>query len=209
MKNSKCKICRRLNVKLFLKGEKCFDQKCAMIKKPYSPGQKGKKGIRRGNFSEYGKELREKQKLRMSYGISERQFRRYVKEVLKKPGEQATLLLIRKLETRLDNVVFKLGFAISRFQAKKLISHSHFQVNNKKVKSSSLELKKGDLVSIRPQSLKKSFFKDLIPRLKKYQTPSWLELNYKKFEGKLNNLPSIEEAAPLAEISMIFERYSR
>ena len=106
-------------------------------------------------------------------------------------------------------MVFKLGFAVSRFQAKKLISHSHFQVNNKKVNSSSLELKKGDLISIRPQSLKKIFFKDLISYLKKYQPPSWLELNYKKFEGKLINLPSVEEAAPLAEISMIFERYSR
>ncbi len=209
MKNSKCKICRRLNVKLFLKGERCFNQKCAMIKKPYSPGQKGKGGLRRGKLSGYGKELREKQKLRMLYGINERQFRKYIKEVLKKPGKQAPLLLIRKLETRLDNVVFKLGFTVSRFQAKKLISHSHFQVNNKKVNSQSLELKKGDLISIRPQSLKNIFFKGIASSLKKHQPPSWLKLDHKKFEGRLTDLPSIEEVAPLAEISMIFERYSR
>lgn len=202
-------MCRQLNVKLFLKGERCFGQKCGMVKKPYSPGQKGKKKIKRGGYSEYGKGLREKQKLRMLYGINERQFRRYIKEVLKKPGKQAPLLLIRKLETRLDNVVFKLGFAVSRFQAKKLISHSHFQVNNKKIKSSSFEVKKGDLVSVRPQSLKNIFFKNLISFLKKHQPPSWLKLNYKKFEGELIDLPSIEEVPPPVEISMIFEYYSR
>ncbi len=209
MRNSKCKICRQLNIKLFLKGERCFSQKCAMVKKSYPPGQKGKRGISNIGLSEYGKGLREKQKLRMLYGINERQFRKYIKGVLKKPGKQAALLLIRRLETRLDNVVFKLGFAVSRLQAKKLISHSHFQVNNKKINSSTYELKKGDLVSIRPKSLKNIFFKDIASRLKKHQTPSWLKLNYKKFEGELIGLPSIEETAPLVEISTIFEHYSR
>ena len=209
MENLKCKICRQLSVKLFLKGERCFGQKCAMIKKSYPPGQKGKKGISRRGFSEYGKGLKEKQKLRRLYGINEQQFRKYIKGVLKKPGKQAPLLLIRKLETRLDNVVFKLGFAVSRLQARKLISHSHFQVNNKKINSPAYELKKDDIVSIRPQSLKNVFFKDVASRLKKHQTPSWLKLNYKNFEGKVVDLLSIEETAPLAEISMIFEYYSR
>ncbi len=207
--NSKCKICRRFGNKFFLKGEKCFSPKCVMIKKPYSPGQKGEKKTSKV-LSEYGKELREKQKLKNLYGLNERQFKKYIKEVLAKRGkEDAVLSLIKKLESRLDNVIFRLGFAFSRSQARELTSHGHFLVNNKKVNFPSFELKKNDLISIRPQSLKNAFFKNIIIRLKKYQPPSWLELDYKKCEGKVINSPSLEEAAPLVEIPLIFEYYSR
>ena len=117
MKNTKCKICRRLGVKLFLKGERCLSPKCAMVKRDYAPGEKGKR--RRRTFSEYGKELREKQKLKNWYNLRERQFRNYVKEVLAKRGkvEDAGSLLVEKLESRLDNVVFRMGFVSSRNQS--------------------------------------------------------------------------------------------
>lgn len=209
MPTLKCKICRRLGVKLFLKGEKCLSPKCPMIKRPYPPGQKGKR--RTLPLSEFGKELREKQKLRNWYNLNERQFKRYVKEVLKKRGkvEDAATLLIRKLESRLDNVIFRLGFASSHPQAQQLISHGHFLVNGKPVNIPSYSLKKGDKISIHPQSKKKGIFQNLPSLLKKHQPPSWLQLDREKMEGKVIAFPSLEEVAPPAEISAIFEYYSR
>lgn len=207
MQNTKCKICRRLGVKLFLKGEKCLSPKCPILKKPYPPGQKRKK--RMSPLSEYGKELREKQKLKNWYNLKERQFRKYVKETLAQRGkvEDATVLLIRKLESRLDNVVFRLGFTPSRPQARQLISHGHFLVNKRAVNIPSYQVKKGDKISFR--SAKKTVFQNLPALLKKYQPPSWLELNIEKLEGKIKDLPSLEEVAPPSEIPAIFEYYSR
>jgi len=148
MKNAKCKICRRAGVKLFLKGDKCLSPKCPMIKKAYPPGLRKRKS--RSVFSEYAKELKEKQKLRNWYGLREKQFQKYVKEILAKRGkvENAGTLLIRTLESRLDNVVFQLGFAISRLQARQLISHRHFLVNDKVVNISSFLVKKGGGTSL-------------------------------------------------------------
>lgn len=209
MQNSKCKICRRVGAKLFLKGERCFSPKCALIKKNYPPGKKGKR--RSKALSEYGKELREKQKLRNWYNLRERQFANYVKSALRKRGRvvDAGLFLVRNLESRLDNVVFRMAFSSSRIKARQLVSHGHFLVNDKKVNMPSFGLKKGDRVALNPKSAKKIVFENLQTIFKKYQFPSWIEFNIDKMEGKIIKEPSIEEAAPPAELSSIFEFYSR
>ncbi len=203
MKIAKCKICRRLGVSV------CGKEKCALKRRPYPPGQKGKRKPR--PLSEYGKELKEKQKLRNWYNLKERQFRKYVKEVLEKRGkvEDAAALLIRILENRLDNVVFRLGFASSRPQSRQMISHGHFLVNGKEVNIPSYSVKKGDVISVSPSSLKTSIFQNLKPLLKKHKTLSWFELDVEKMEGKIIGDPKPEEVAPPVEISVIFEYYSK
>ena len=209
MENAKCKICRRLGVKLFLKGDRCFSPKCSMVRKAYPPGKKGKRRIKA--LSEYGKELREKQKLKNWYNLKERQFRKYVKEVLEKRGrvKDTAAVLVKTLESRLDNVIFRLGFANSRVQAKQLVSHGHFLVSGKSIDTPSYQLKKGDVVALKPQKIKKTIFQNLKNLLKKHKTPSWLELDIEKLEGKVIGEPTIEEVAPPVEISAIFEFYSR
>jgi len=207
--NSKCKICRRLGVKLFLKGEKCLSPKCSMIKRSYPPGQKRKR--KPTPLSEYGKALREKQKLKNWYNLKERQFKNYVKKILERRGrvEDASSLLIKTLESRLDNVVFRLGFANSRALAKQLVSYGHFLVNGKSIDTPSYLVKKGDVISIKTQKTKKAIFQNLKNLLKKYKVSSWLALDVEKLEGKVIAEPSLEEAAPPVEISAIFEFYSR
>ncbi len=209
MKDKKCKICRRLGVKLFLKGERCLSQKCPIITKPYPPGEKGKKRARQS--SEYGKELSEKQKLKNWYNLKERQLRKYVKEILEKRGkmEDAGTLLIKKLESRLDNVVFRMGFTSSRAQARQIVNHGHFLVNDKKVNIPSYQVKKGDKISLRVSSRKKAIFQNIPTILKKYQAPSWIKINIEKLEGEIVGQPNLEEAASPAEISTIFEFYSK
>jgi small subunit ribosomal protein S4 len=209
LKEAKCRICRRLGVKLFLRGEKCLSPKCPMVKRPYPPGLPGKR--RKSPPSEYKKELIEKQKLKYWYGLSERQLKKYVKEVLERRGkvEDVSTLLIQNLEKRLDNVVYRLGFAVSRDQARQLVSHKFFLVNGKPVNIPSFSLKVGDTISLKPQKLKKAIFKDLKERLKKHQVPSWLSLDPEKFEGKVITEPKVEEVAPPVEVSAVFEFYSR
>jgi|TARA_Y100000310_G_scaffold127317_2_gene126444 small subunit ribosomal protein S4 len=177
--------------------------------KPYNPGKKGRRRPR--PLSEYGKELREKQKLKSWYNLGERQFKKYVKEILDRRGgvEDAAALLVQKLETRLDNIVYRLGFANSRSSARQLVSHGHLYVNNKPIDIPSYQLKKGDKVSIRSHSQKKMVFQNLSTILKKHKPPLWLEVDNEKLEGKVTGLPTLEEAAPPAEISSIFEFYSR
>ena len=211
VKNSKCKICRRLGVKLFLKGERCLTQKCPMVKRSYPPGQKKKRRTRA--LSEYGEELREKQKLKKWYNLDERQFRKYVKKILEShqgPGKKDVLIsLIKTLESRLDNVVFRLGIAASRPQARQLISHGHFLVNSKSVDIPGYLVKKGDKIRISPSSRKKNIFQNLPTLLKKRELPSWISLDVEKLEGKVIGAPSLEEAVLPAEVSLIFEYYSR
>jgi len=214
MENSKCKICRRLGVKLFLKGERCFSPKCPMVKRPYPPGQKRKR--RFSPPSEYSKELREKQKLKNWYNLTERQFKNYVKKVLARRGrvQDPEVLLIKTLESRLDNVVFRLGFAISRIQAKQLVSHGYFLVNGKPVNFSAYQVKKEDIISLKPQKIKKTrvptgWVQNLKNLLKKHKPPNWLKLDAEKLEGEVIGEPTLEEAAPPVEISIIFEYYSR
>ena len=209
MEKSKCKICRRLGIKLFLRGERCLSQKCAMIRKPYLPGPKSKK--RRKAFSEYGKELKEKQKLKNWYCLGEKQFRNYVKETLKARDKvaDAGTSLIKILESRLDNVIFRLGFASSRKAARQMVSHRHFMINGKSINISSYLVKKGDEIKVKPTSIKKPIFQKLGPSLKKHNPPSWLKLDVQKMEGKVLDYPNLEEAVPPAEILTIFEFYSK
>ena len=210
MKKKKCKICRRAGTKLFLKGDRCLSPKCAMVRRPYPPGKKGKR--RPSPLSEYGRQLREKQKLKNWYNLRERQFRKYVKEVLsshKKTSADSEEMLIKILESRLDNVVFVLGFASSRTQARQLVSHGHFLVNGRVVNIPSYQVKRGDVIALKPQSLKKNAFKDIMLKLKKQKIPSWLTLDLQKLEAKVIGEPSLKEASPPADISVIFEYYSR
>lgn len=207
--SSKCKICRRLGIKLFLRGERCLSQKCPMVKKPYPPGPKAKK--RTKGLSEYGKELREKQKLKNWYNLEEKQFRKYVREILKARGKVTDVgaALIKTLESRLDNVVFRLGFAPSRTAARQMVSHGHFTVNDKPTDIPSYLVKKGDKINVKAASVKKTIFQKISPQLSKHNPPSWLKLDAKNLEGKVIDSPSLEEAAPPAELSSIFEFYSK
>lgn len=209
MSDSQCKICRRIGVKLFLKGERCFTQKCQMVKKPYPPGKKGKR--RPVPLSEYGRELKEKQKLKNLYNLKETQFKNYFKQILKKRGkvENASDSIVKILESRLDNVIFRLGFTSSRKQARQLVSHGYFIVNGKATNIPSRQLKKGDVVSVKPQKSKKAVFKDIKMISKKIKTPNWLEFNVEKLEGKLKSDPTLEDITVPVEISSIFEFYSR
>jgi len=208
IREARCKICRRAGVKLFLKGEKCMSPKCPILKRPYPPGFQGKR--RRVFLSDYGKQLREKQKLKNWYNLGERQFKKYIKDALNRRGQagDAQSILIENLERRLDNVVFRLGFCTSRPQARQLVNHAHFLVNGKKVNIPSYQVKKGDKISLRPSS-KRVIFQDLDPKLKRHQPPVWLKLDSSKLEGSVVGGPSLEETAPPAEMSTIFEFYSR
>jgi len=180
-----------------------------MIKKNYPPGQKRKRKTR--TPSEYEKELREKQKLKKWYNLDERQFKKYIKKVLAARGkvEDASVILIQKLESRLDNIIFRLGFATSRAQARQFVNHGHFLVNGKKINIPSYQVKKGDKVIPDPSFQKSKIFQGLKNKLKKQQIPSWLSFNPENFEAEVKGLPVFAEAAPPAEISAIFEYYSR
>jgi len=210
MENKKCKICRRAGIKLFLKGDRCFSPKCAIIRTPYPPGEKRKKR-KGGGFSEYAKELAEKQKIKNWYNLREKQFGNYVKSILGKRGvkEDAPTLLIKKIECRFDNVVFRLGFASSRKQAKQFVSHGHFLVNGKRVDIPSYQVKKGDVITVHSSSKTKTFLKIAMPALKKSQPPLWLKFNIEKLEAEIVGEPTLDEAAIPAEISSVFEFYSK
>lgn len=206
---SKCKICRRLNQKLFLKGDRCLSPKCALVRKAYTPGLRTKK--RFSKISEYGRELAEKQKLRKSYNLREKQFRKYVVDVLSKGGRagDSSDYLIKILESRLDNVIYRLGFAVSRSGARQLVNHAHFLVNGKRVDIPSYSVKKGDKISIKTSSLKLPYFQGLKTNLKDYETHKWIKLNQQSLEAEIVGEPSIEEASPPAEIPSIFEFYTK
>lgn len=201
-----CKKCRRAGQKLFLKGERCFTPKCAMVKKPYPPGVHGKK--RKRAPSEYGAQLAEKQKLRRVYNVSERQLKKYFKEAVRAKGV-VTEILLNKLETRIDNLIFRSGFASSRAKARQIVSHGHILLNNKKINIPSIGAKKGDIIKIKKSSFKKSLFKNLETRLKKYKTPSWLSLDKKELKTTVLSLPSREDIEVPVDLSMIVEYYSR
>jgi len=193
MIEDKCKKCRRAGEKLFLKGEKCFSPKCPVTRKPYPPGKLGKKRRKRSNrgLSEYGVQLREKQKLKFSYGLRERQFANYLKETNKKGGRDAKTYLLELLESRLDNIVFRLGLTDSRSQARQMISHGHIMVNGRKVTIPSYRTKVGNKISIRPQSIGKTIFRDIDIKLKKYNPPSWINFDKEKKEGEIMGRPKL------------------
>ncbi len=204
--NLKCKKCRRAGQKLFLKGERCYSQKCAMIRRPYAPGVHGKSFRRR--MSEYGQQLAEKQKVRYVYGISEHQFKRYFKEIVGQKGDKE-YLFVKKLENRLDNVVFRFGWAQSRRLARQIVNHGHILVNKRKVDIPSYQVKKGDIIKIKEKSKKLALFQNIEAFLKKYEVPEWLSLDKQKIEGEIKDQPKIDNLRGVGEISMIIEYYSR
>jgi small subunit ribosomal protein S4 len=206
MSSTKCKTCRRTGQKLFLKEEKCLGSKCPIIHKPYAPGKRSK---RPRPVSEYGLQLKEKQKLKFLYGLRERQFVNYVKKAMLKGGENIGFQVIKLLELRLDNVVFRLGFAKSRGTARQLVNHGHILVNNKKTTIPSFQTKRGDKISIRPQSVSKKVFTDLGVWLKKYSPPSWLKLSKPKKEGEVVKESPDKNVELDLNLNSIIEFYSR
>jgi small subunit ribosomal protein S4 len=209
MQPDQCKKCRRLGEKLFLKGDRCFSDKCAFTRRAYAPGPQRKR--RGGNASEYKKSLTEKQILKRWYGVSEKQFKRYVEETLAKMGkvDDVSAELIRKLEKRLDNVVFRAGFAKTRSQARQMVSHGFFNVNGRKVDVPSFIVEKDDVVAIKESKKKKPVFKAVTDQLKSKEVPVWLNLDKTKLQATAIGEPTLDEVKPPAEISLIFEFYSR
>lgn len=205
MLDDKCKKCRVAGEKLFLKGERCFTPKCALIRRGFAVSGKQK---RRKNPTAYGKQLIEKQRVKLTYGIREQQFRRYFKLALKK--ETATPdAFAQLLESRFDNIIFRLGFASSRTIARHLASHGHFLLNGRRHDISSTILKKGDIVSIRPQSITKEPFKAIKEIMKKYNPPKHLQVDEKKMEGKIIADPDLQELLLPFDFTSIVEFYSR
>jgi small subunit ribosomal protein S4 len=209
MNYDQCKTCRRLGQKLFLKGARCLSGKCAFTRNSNAPGLvKKRKG---GAMSDYKKSLQEKQALKKWYGLSEKQFKAYVQKALKKMGkvENISAELILELEKRFDNVIFRSGFAESRPGARQMVSHGQFIVNGKPVNIPSYNVKKGDVISVKESKKKKPIFRDMIDVLRKKEAPVWLTLNKEKMEVKVIGDPDLLEVNPPAEISLIFEFYSR
>ncbi|MCK4261541.1 30S ribosomal protein S4 [bacterium] len=198
-----CKLCRREGEKLFLKGSKCLGPKCIMERRKPSPG--GGRGRRTRKLSDYGLRLREKQKLRRMYGILDRQFRRYFRMAERKRGITGEVLL-QLLERRLDNIVFRLGFAISRNEARQLVRHGHFEVNEKRVNIPSYLVKAGDTIKARDKSKK---IKDVMEFTKEREMPGWLELDRKSLAGTVAKIPSRKEIAVPVQEKLIVELLSR
>ncbi len=211
MITSKCRICRRAAEKLFLKEEKCYTPKCPLARKSYPPGvQKSGIGKRpRRSKSEYGFQLAEKQKLKFLYILRERQFKNYIQEALKGKSTDIISRLAEILELRLDNAVFRLGFVKSRSIARQVVGHGHISVNGKKIDIPSYRLKVGDKVSIRPESAAKKVFQNTDVYLKKYQPPTWLEMDKDKKEGKITGKPQAQDIEVKTSLNAIIEFYSR
>lgn len=202
---SQCRICRRETEKLFLKGDRCYTEKCAVERRQYPPGQHGQ---RRGKLSDYGVQLREKQKVRKTYGVLERPFRRYFEKAERKKGVTGEVLL-QLLETRLDNVVYRMGFAPNRNSARQLVSHGHFLVNGKKVNIPSCILHAGDQVEVKEASRNLDIIKDSLAKAEQRGIPSWVETDFQGFKGKVAQLPAREDIQIPAQEQLIVELYSK
>jgi len=200
-----CKLCRREALKLFLKGDRCFTVKCAIEKRNYPPGDHGQ---RRSKPSEYGLQLREKQKMKRIYGIQETQFRNYFEMAERQKGVTGENL-VRLLEQRLDNVVHRLGFGASRAQARMLIGHGHILVNGRRVTIPSFLLRAGDVVEVKPASRDRETIKAALEGAKKRRLPSWLELDAAAFKGTVRSLPSKEEMAIPVQEQLVVALYSK
>lgn len=202
------KIERRLGTKLFLKGERSYSPKSATVKRMYPPGQHGKRF--RSRQSEFGAQLQSKQKVRQTYRMLERQFKNWVKQAIESKDETGGHL-VKRLERRLDNVVFRSGIAQSRDQARQLVNHGHILVNGKKITIPSYEVRTGDEIKIREGSMKSTFFSTLMPQwIKKYQAPAWIELNSDSYAAKVKGVPTLNESGLEAkDIQSIIEFYSR
>lgn len=202
----KCKQCRREGEKLFLKGEKCFTDKCAMEKRSYAPGQHGQR--RGGRLSDYGVQLREKQKLRRIYGVLEKQFRTYYAEADRLKGVTGENLL-QLLESRLDNVVYRMGLGISRTESRQLVRHNSIMVNGKRVNIPSYQVKPGDQISVAEASKNQLRIKAAVEATEERGFPEWLEVDAKKLQGIFKNKPQRDDLPPTINESLIVELYSK
>ena len=201
-----CRVCRREGEKLFLKGSRCYTDKCAIARRAYAPGQHGQK---RKKQSEYGTQLREKQKAKSFYGVLESQFRKYFEEAARSKGVTGTRLL-QILESRLDNVVYRLGLATSRSQARQLVRHGHFEVNGVKVNIPSYLTKVGEVVKVKESSANSEIFKQIVEATENGRSvPTWLEADLSNKTGKIVALPSRDEIDLPVKEHLIVELYSK
>ena len=204
--DAKCRLCRREGQKLFLKGTRCFTDKCAMERRGYAPGEHGKS--RRAKETNYGQQLREKQKARRIYGVLERQFRQYFAKASEAKGVTGEVLL-QMLERRLDNVVYRLGMGLSHHQARQLIRHGHFQVNGRKVDIPSFLVSAGDVVQVREKSRKVPAILTSLEARKGGWVPEWLEVNADQLSGRVLNIPTRQSIAVPVNEQLIVELYSK
>jgi small subunit ribosomal protein S4 len=201
-----CKLCRREGMKLYLKGDRCFSEKCAVVRRPYPPGQHGQGRIK---LSEYGLRLREKQKMRRIYGLLEAQFRRYYAEASSMKGRTGEEML-GVIERRLDNVVHRMGFAVSRAQGRQLVRHNHVLVNGKRVNIPSYRVKPNDKIEIREQSRKIAYVAAALAAAENRPRPSWLDVEKDKFSGVFKSMPVRDELnEPMVREQYVVEYYSR
>ncbi|HSM25749.1 MAG TPA: 30S ribosomal protein S4 [Anaerolineaceae bacterium] len=204
-----CKLCRREGEKLYLKGPRCFSPKCAIEKRNYAPGVHGRaQSARSERGSDYSRQLRAKQRARRTYGVLERQFRRYYSNALKKRGLTG-LNLLQMLELRLDNVVYRLGLAESRAQARQMVNHGHFSVNEVKADIPSMLLKVGDVVALKENSAKLILFKEMVDIAEKKAPSMWLDRDLEKMSGKITRFPERAEIDGTLDEQLIVEYYSR
>jgi small subunit ribosomal protein S4 len=200
-----CRLCRRDGVKLFLKGERCYTSKCAIERRKYAPGQHGQK---QRKIEEYGRQLREKQKVKRIYRVLERQFRNYFAEATRRKGVTGATLL-QLLEQRLDNVVFRLGYALSRRQARQLVNHGHFTVNGKRVNIPSYQVKPGDIVAVHEKSREAGAITEAARTAAGRRTPIWLSVNPNEMTGQVLTLPTRDQIDTQVEEALVVEFYSR
>ena len=202
---SVCRLCRRENLKLFLKGERCYTEKCAIDRRNYAPGQHGQS---RKKFSAYGAQLREKQKVKRLYGLLENQFRNTFKEADRQKGITGEVLLAL-LERRLDNTVYRLGFANSRNEARQLVRHNHFLVNQSKVNIPSYLVKPGDVIELREKSKKVVRILESLEGVARRGVPQWLELDKEQMKGNVKGQPNREDITIPIQEKLIVELYSK
>ncbi|MFO7859822.1 MAG: 30S ribosomal protein S4 [Desulfosalsimonas sp.] len=205
-RGSVCRICRRENLKLYFKGDRCYSDKCAFDRRSYPPGQHGQR--RGGKISDYGLQLREKQKVKRAYGLSEKQFRLFFERSEQKKGVTGTNLLVM-LECRLDNVVYRLGFASSRVQGRQLVKHNHFLINGRKVNIPSYQVKPGDVVEIREKSRSVAAINEAIESMVRRGMPQWLELDKEALKGSVKTLPVRDDITMPIQENQIIEFYSK
>ena len=200
-----CRICRREGAKLFLKGTRCYSKKCSFERRPAPPGQHG---VRRRKVGEYGMQLREKQKIRRIYSVLERQFQGYFEQASSTPGVTGENLL-RMLELRLDNVVYRMGFAASRAEARQMVGHAHFSVNGRVVTVPSLQVKPGDKVEVRDTHRTREPFKEASDLIKSRQIPEWLSVDAAKLAGSVLTAPRRDQMPLDLNEQLVVEYYSR
>jgi small subunit ribosomal protein S4 len=202
----KCRLCRREGIRLYLKGDRCYTEKCAIERRGYVPGEHGKD--RRQKETPYGMQLREKQKARRVYGILEAQFRGYFRKAERKKGVTGEILL-QLLETRLDNIIYRLGVATSRPSARQIVRHGHIEVNGRSVDIPSYQVRVGDIVRVREKSRKIDAIKVAIENRRRTEMQPWLDFDDKKLEGRLNQIPSRENIPVPIQEQLIVELYSK